>query len=85
MLSVQATIPGIPPHPHNILGWIQPHPKKNNPMRDPNSAPIQPQVLFFLRGHGTFIYLISEFSQKFFFRCRFVDFPLVLVKVYHLT
>ena len=35
-------------------------------MRDPKSPPIQSQVLFFLRGHGTFIYLISEFSQTIF-------------------
>ena len=54
-----ATIPGIPLHAHKI--------RKTNPMRDPNLAPIQSQVVFFfLRGHGTLIYLISEFSLTIF-------------------
>ena len=54
-----ATIPGIPLHAHKI--------RKTNPMRDLNLAPIQSQVVFFfLRGHGTLIYLISEFSLAIF-------------------
>ena len=37
-------------------------------MWDPNSPPppYNPRCYYFLRGHGTFIYLISEFSQTIF-------------------
>ena len=81
---VQATIPRIPPHPHKILGWIQPHPKKIIQCEILTQPPYNLRCYFFSEGTElSFIWYLNSLKQ--FFRCRFVDFPLVLIKVYHLT